>query len=415
MKNINLVIKIEKIENIIENPHNSKIHTKAQVEKIKDSIIAFGFNDPIAIDENNMIVEGHGRVRAAKELGMKEVPVIELIHLSELQKKQYILAHNKLTLETGFDEELLKLELQRIIELEGDLDLTGFSSLEIEELKIETEDIIEEKEIPVLEKKSFSKQGDLWILGHHRLLVGDATNEEDYKKLLGEEKADLVVTDPPYNVNYEGNNTNLKIKNDNMSSENFYNFLFDSFKNIESSMKPGAMIYVFYADKEAINFRTAFNNSKLYNSQTCIWVKNHFIMGRQDYHYQHEPILVGWKEGTPHRYYGDRKQSTIWEFNKPLRSDDHPTMKPIDLLEFIIKNSSKKNNLILDPFGGSGSTLIAAEVAKRKAALIELDERYADVIVKRYENLGKEDISLIRDGKEYSYQEIIEQRCSNES
>lgn len=409
MKSICLEIENIKISLISENKNNSKLHPKSQIEKIKNSIDAFGFNDPIAVDEQFMIIEGHGRFKAAKELGMEVVPIIQLSHLSELEKKQYILAHNKLTLETGFDEELLRIELERIAELGGDLDLTGFDAIELEELQIETEDILEEHEIPALEETTFSKTGDLWVLGDHKLLVGDVTDEENINKLLGDKKVDLVVTDPPYNINYSGKGTKkLKIENDDMPDSEFYEFLLKSFKNMNQVMKPGAMIYVFYADKEAINFRNAFKNAELYNSQTCIWLKNGFNLGRFNYHYQHEPIIVGWKEGQSHKFYGDRKQTTIFEFNKPLKNDEHPTMKPIDLLEYIIKNSSKKGNYIFDGFGGSGSTLIAAEHSKRRALLLEIDARYADVIVKRYANLGKMDIKVIRDGQEYSYSEILE-------
>ncbi len=263
MKSICLEIENIKISLISENKNNSKLHPKSQIEKIKNSIDSFGFNDPIAVDEQFMIIEGHGRFKAAKELGMEVVPIIKLSHLSELEKKQYILAHNKLTLETGFDEELLRIELERIAELGGDLDLTGFDAIELEELQIETEDILEEQEIPALEEKTFSNTGDLWILGDHKLLVGDVTDEENINKLLGDRKVDLVVTDPPYNINYSGKGTKkLKIENDDMPDSEFYEFLLKSFNNMNQVMKPGAMIYVFYADKEAINFRNAFNNIK---------------------------------------------------------------------------------------------------------------------------------------------------------
>lgn len=411
MKSICLEIENIKIDLIIENKNNSKLHPKQQIEKIKNSIIAFGFNDPIAIDEEFMIIEGHGRFKAAKEIGLETIPIIQLSHLNELEKKQYIIAHNKLTLETGFDEDLLRSELERISELGGDLDLTGFEAIELEELKIETEDILEEQDIPLLEEKKFSQIGDLWLLGHHKLLVGDVTKEEDVKRLIENKKIDLVLTDPPYNINYSGKGVNkLKIENDNLSDSEFYEFLLKSFKNMNEIMKPGAMIYVFYADRETINFMSALKNAKLYFSQTCIWVKNSLILGRFNYHFKHEPILVGWKEGEAHKFYGDRKQTTIFEFNKPLKNEEHPTMKPIDLLEYIIKNSSKKGGYVFDGFGGSGSTLIAAEHTKRKAFLIELDERYADVIVKRYENLERDDITLIRNGKEYTHSEVLEMR-----
>lgn len=437
-------IKKELLSNIIPYINNAKLHPQSQIDKIKSSILEFGFNDPIAIDENNILVEGHGRYIAAQQLGMKEIPTIKLSHLNEVQKKQYILAHNKLTLETGFDIEILKLELQAILEFKGDLSLTGFELSEIEEFNIEDMKIeselgkLEDENIPDVESivKPFTKKGDLWILGKHRLLCGDSTKQEDMTNLLLEKQVDLVITDPPYNVNYEGG-TGLKIENDNMSDADFYNFILKAYENMFSAMKKGAPIYIFHADA-VIEFRSAFKKVGFKFSQLLVWIKNGFVMGRQDYHWQHEPIIYGWKEGEAHKWYGERDKSSVIEFqekklnqmnkeelinlvkdkylnkfnpttireDKSILNGDHPTMKPIKLISRLILNSSRQGDIVLDSFGGSGSTLIACEKTKRINYSIELDMKYADVIVKRYLNLGKDDIKLQRAGKEYSLEEI---------
>lgn len=409
-------LKIEKrlLEEIILDKNNPKEHTQNQIDKIKASIINFGFNDPIAIDENNVIIEGNGRYLSAKQLEMKEIPVIVLGHLNKLQKKQYVIAHNKLTMATEFNLELLEIELKTIEKMDGDLEIIGFELEELEKFELKELNLVQENNEKLEEILSdidktepFSKKNDIWKLGNHRLICGNSIENETYKILLKNEKVDLLVTDPPYNVNYHGKTKdNLNIQNDNLPQEEFYKFLHSTFSNISNILKQGAMFYIFYADSEAINFRNAIKENGLYNSQTCIWVKNHFVLGRQDYHHQHEPVLIGWKEGASHKFYGDRKQTTVWYFDKAVKNEMHPTIKPTDLIEYIIKNSSQKKDVILDCFGGSGTTLMAAESIGRVARIIEIDEKYVDVIVKRYLSLGKEDVELIRENKTYNFEEL---------
>ena len=281
---------------------------------------------------------------------------------------------------------------------------------EIDDLFKDTiKDGIEEDDFDVeaeLEKPAISKMGDVWKLGRHRLICGDSTAEETFTHLMDGKQANLVVTDPPYNVDYEGNAG--KIKNDNMSDDKFYNFLLSSFINMEKCMVHDASIYVFHADTEGLNFRKAFSDAGFYLSGTCIWKKQSLVLGRSPYQWQHEPVLFGWKKKGKHSWYSDRKQSTIWEFDRPKKNKDHPTMKPVALVSYPILNSSLSNCIVLDPFGGSGSTLIACEQTERICYTIELDEKYCDVIVKRYiEQVGSSDnVILFRDGKEYKYSEV---------
>ena len=406
-----LEIKEIEIEKIKPYKNNTKEHPKEQINKIAESIKEMGFNDPIAVDENNEIIEGHGRLLAAMLLGLKIIPIIVLEHLSEVQKKQYRIAHNKLTMSSGFNLEILKLELEDIISLGGEVDITALELNEIEklELSIDGEQDMREEIIPKLDNINIrSSLGDLYILGEHRLLCGNSTIKFDVLKLLGEEKGQLIVTDPPYNVNYTGSTEDeLTIKNDNLSEEDFKEFLKKSFDNMKFAVEKGAGIYVFHADTEGNNFRTAMKEAGFYHSQTCIWVKNSIVMGRQDYHWKHEPILVGWSEGGSHNWYSDRKQSTIWEFNKPSKNDIHPTMKPIDLISYPISNSSKKGDIVVDFFGGSGSTLIACENIGRKCRMMELDPIYVDAIVKRFFNMTGKKIKVLKNGEtEFSNFEV---------
>jgi DNA modification methylase len=402
------------ISEITPYANNAKEHPQEQINKIKASIKAFGFNDPIAVDENNVIIEGHGRLIALEQLGFEEVEVIKLEHLNDIEKKQYILAHNKITMETGFDLKILELELEAIKVSEGDLSLTGFNLEEIEDINLNLVDHlrsgeIEEDEVPEvdLEREPFSKSGDLWILGKHKLLCGDATSKESLLLLMGNEKGHLIVTDPPYNVNYEGaTKDKLKISNDNMSGNEFYYFLLESYSRVYESLEDGGGIYVFHADTEGLNFRKAMTDAGFYFAQCCVWVKNSLVMGRQDYHWQHEPILVGWKPGKAHKWYSDRKQTTVWNFNRPSRNDIHPTMKPLNLIAYPIENSSKPGDIVIDLFGGSGSTLMACEETERICRTMEIDPRYVDAIIKRYVSGKGENIKLFRDGQEYSFEDI---------
>lgn len=407
-------MKVEKVKviEVVPYTNNAKEHPQEQIDKIKASIKEFGFNDPIAIDEDNVVIEGHGRLIALQQLGEEYVDVIRIEHLTEVQKKQYVIAHNKLCMDTGFDMEILALEIEAIRVKDGDLDITGFNLDEIKDINLslgEEIEEIEEDEVPEIdmERKPYSREGDLWILGKHKLLCGDATKKEAVEKLMGEEKAQLVVTDPPYNVNYEGaTKEKLTIKNDNMSDSDFYNFLLGSYSRVYESLEDGGGIYVFHADGEGINFRKAMVDAGFYFAQCCVWVKNSLVIGRQDYQWQHEPVLVGWKPGKAHRWYSDRKQTTVWKFDKPTRNDIHPTMKPLNLLAYPIRNSSQVGDIVIDFFGGSGSTLMACEETKRICRTMELDPRYVDAIAKRYLASGRGDIKLIREDQELSLEEL---------
>ena len=370
------------IAKLVPYVNNARTHSPEQIKKLRSSLREFGFINPVIIDREYGVIAGHGRILAAKEEGIREVPCVFADHLTEAQKKAYIIADNRMAMDAGWDEELLRVEIEALQGMDFDPLLTGFDEKELAalfddgaEAKDDEFDVDEELEKPV-----FSKTGDVWTLGRHRLVCGDSTKAETYEVLMQGKKANLVVTDPPYNVNYEG--TAGKIKNDNMAAEKFYQFLLDAFTNMEKVMAEDASIYVFHADTEGLNFRRAFTDAGFYLSGCCIWKKPSLVLGRSPYQWQHEPVLYGWKKNGKHQWYPDRKQTTIWEFEKPRKNADHPTMKPIPLLAYPITNSSMSNTLILDPFGGSGSTLIACEQTDRSCCTIELDEKYCDVIRK---------------------------------
>lgn len=368
----------------------------------------FGFINPVIIDKDFNVIAGHGRILAAKEESIKEVPCVLVDYLTEAQKKAYIIADNRMALDAEWDEELLRVEIEALQAEAFDLSLTGFDEVEISDLFGDDSDV-QEDDFDVdeeLEKPTFSKSGDVWTLGRHRLVCGNSKKAETFDILMQGRKANLVVTDPPYNVNYEG--TAGKIKNDNMGDEKFYQFLFDAFSNIEKVMADDASIYVFHADTEGLNFRKVFSDAGFYLSGCCIWKKPSLVLGRSPYQWQHEPCLFGRKKNGKHQWHSDRKQTTIWEFEKTKKNTDHPTMKPIPLLAYPIQNSSMSNTLVLDPFGDNGSTLIACEQTDRSCATIELDEKYCDAIVKRYiEQVGSEDkVSVERDGKTYTFAEL---------
>lgn len=390
------------INSIIEYENNAKIHTEEQIEQICNSIREFGNNDPIAIDENNTIIEGHGRLYALKKLGFEEVDVIRLTHLNEQQKKAYILAHNNLTMTTGFDLEKLQLEIEEII----DFDMSDFGFEPFEPLKgiEETEEQLEEvlSNIESEENKSKVQRGDIFKLGKHTLMCGDSTDIESVKFLTGGGTVNLVVTDPPYNVNYEEkskhiaknkpnqritNGTHTNIENDSMADEEFFNFLKKVYVNMLEVLEEGGAYYVWYATSETINFLKALESAGSDFRQILIWNKNTFVLGRQDYQWKYEPCIYGWKEGASHNWYSDRSQTTVLDFNKPLRNAEHPTMKPVDLFKYLIQNSSKAGDKVLDLFGGSGTTLIACEELNRECFMMEYEPKYVEVIIKRYENL----------------------------
>ena len=398
------------ITKLVPYVNNARTHSPEQITKLRASLREFGFINPVIIDRDFNVIAGHGRILAAKEEGIKEVPCVFADHLTEAQKKAYIIADNRMAMDAGWDEELLRVEIESLQGMDFDPLLTGFDEKELAAL---FDDGIEAKEDDFdvdaeLEKPCFSRLGDVWTLGRHRLVCGDSTKPETYTMLMGETKANLVITDPPYNVNYEGSAG--KIKNDNMAGEKFYEFLLAAFKNMESVMATDASIYVFHADTEGLNFRRAFADAGFYLSGCCLWKKQSLVLGRSPYQWQHEPVLYGWKKNGKHQWYTGRKETTIWEFDKPKKNGDHPTMKPIPLLAYPIGNSSMANSVVLDPFGGSGSTLIACEQTDRICRTIELDEKFCDVIVNRYiEQVGSaDDVSVLRDGKTYSYEEVTD-------
>lgn len=407
-------LKLIGIDELIPYANNARTHSKNQINKLRSSLREFGFINPILIDKDYNILAGHGRVMAAREEGIKEVPCVLVEHLTEAQKKAYILADNRLAMDAGWDDEMLALELENLKELDFDMDLTGFDAAEIDELfsNIHDKDV-QDDDFDVdaaLAEEPISKQGDIWLLGRHRLICGDSTKAEIYEKLMEGKKANLCVTDPPYNVNYTaGSENERKIKNDNMEDKNFYEFLLASFKNIFNSLDDGAAAYIFHADTEGLNFRKAFKDAGFHLANVCIWAKQSLVLGRSDYQWQHEPILYGWKPTGKHRWYADRKQTTIWNFDRPTKSELHPTMKPVPLVAYPIQNSSMSNCIVLEPFAGSGSTLIACEQLGRICYAIELDEKYADVIVKRYIEYvdSYEEVFLIRDGEKILYKDTI--------
>lgn len=406
-------IKKKKLTDLIPadyNPRKDLQPGDAEYEKLKRSVETFGYVEPIIWNEQTgQIVGGHQRLKVMQDLNYKEIDCV-IISIDEDQEKALNVALNKIS--GSWDEDKL---MSLMTDLEGsdfDVSLTGFDVDELDELfKDSITDGIEDDDFDVeeeLKQPAISKQGDVWTLGKHRLYVGDSTRKESYEKLMKEKLANLVVTDPPYNVDYEG--AAGKIQNDKMENHAFYEFLLAAFTQMENVMTNEASIYVFHADTEGYNFRRAFQETGFYLSGTCIWKKNSLVLGRSPYQWQHEPVLFGWKKKGKHRWYSGRKETTIWEYDKPKRNKEHPTMKPIPLMAYPIMNSSTSNSIVLDPFGGSGSTLIACEQIDRICYTMELDEKFADVIVKRYiEQAGQAlDVSVERDGVVFAYQELIQ-------
>ena len=411
-----MMLKIEtvNIADIKPFERNAKEHPKEQIEQIKKSIAEFGMNDPIALDENNVIIEGHGRLLALKELRHETVPCIRLTHMGDEQKRAYILAHNKLTMNTGFDAEMLALEFAGLKDLGFDLDLTGFDGKEIDKLLSADDSNVKDDGFDLsaaLEEAAFVLPGDLWTLGRHRLMCGDSTKPEDVARLMDGKQANLLLTDPPYNTKFKSS-SGLSIKNDNMKADQFYGFLLSVFKNCAAHLESGSSAYIFHADTEGENFRKAFRESGFHLSGTCIWAKDSFVMGRSVYQWQHEPILFGWLKTGKHKWYAGRSEATVWNFPKPKRNSDHPTSKPLDLLAYPIKNSSQTDNIVLDVFGGSGSTLMACEQSGRVCYMMELDEKYASVILRRYAG-SKQDggagIACERNGRTLNYTDLVKE------
>lgn len=401
-------IKIEKLNPAEYNPRKDLKPGDPEYEKLKNSILTFGYVEPVLWNKRTgNIIGGHQRYKVLVELGEKEIDCV-VVDMDSENEKALNIALNKVS--GDWDKDKLMLLIEDLQGVDFDVSLTGFDSAELDDLfKDSLKDNIKEDDFDVeeeLKKPAISKLGDLWLLGEHRLICGDSTNPKTYEDLMDGKLANLTITDPPYNVNYEG--TAGKIKNDNMENQAFYDFLLASFQGMETVMAKDASIYVFHADTEGLNFRKAFSDAGFYLSGTCIWKKQSLVLGRSPYQWQHEPVLFGWKKKGKHNWYSDRKQTTIWEFEKPKKNKDHPTMKPVALVAYPILNSSLTNCIVLDPFGGSGSTLIACEQTDRICHMIELDEKYTDVIVKRFiEQVGNSDgVFLLRDGVEYSYKDV---------
>lgn len=379
-----------KVEDLIPYARNSRTHSDEQVAQIAASIKQWGFTNPILVDEDGMIIAGHGRLMAARKLNLDEVPTIVARGWTKAQKKAYVLADNQLALNAGWDLDMLSVE---VIDLNSDgfnLNLLGFDKNFLDGLLAEpTEGLTDPDEVPEPPANPVSVRGDVWVMGNHRLMCGDSTSIDDIAKLTNGHMVDMWLTDPPYNVAYEGNTKEkLTIKNDEMADDQFRQFLRDAFVAADTSMKPGAVFYIWHADSEGYNFRGACRDANWKVRQCLIWKKSSFVMGRQDYHWKHEPCLYGWKEGASHLWAADRKQSTILEFEKPTRNGEHPTMKPVALFEYQMLNNTKGGDIVLDSFGGSGTTMIAAEKNGRYARLMELDEKYCDVIIKRWQDFS---------------------------
>ena len=390
-------IELWPIDRVIPYARNARTITAAAVDKVAASIQEFGWRQPIVVDAHRVIIAGHTRLLAARKLGLTEVPVHVADNLTPAQVKAYRLMDNRSHDETSWDFELLGPELMDLQNLGfGNLELTGFDEKEIADFLAGAaspgqEGLTPDDEAPALREAAVAQPGELWRLGDHRLLCGDAMVLADVNRVLSGARADLVIIDPPYNVDYEGaTKEKLKIKNDRMADSLFFSFLLKAYENLAGVTKEGAGIYVFHADTEGVNFRRALVEAGWKLAQCCVWVKQTLVMGRQDYHWQHEPILYGWKPGASHRWFTDRKQTTVWNFDKPARSTEHPTMKPVDLISYPILNSSRNGDVVLDTFGGAGSTLIACAKHGREARLLEIDPKYCDVIIRRWQEWSGE-------------------------
>lgn len=409
-----------KIDSLIHANYNPRKDLKAgdsEYEKIKRSIQEFGYVEPVIVNQNDckdgkyLIVGGHQRTKVLKDLGYDEIDCV-VIDVDKNKEKALNIALNKITGEWDFDQLAVLLDELKVEEF--DLELTGFDFSEAEQLLDSLKDGNEQVEDDdfevVVPENPISQKGDIWLIGKHRLICGDSTDKVTIEKLMDGKKANLIVTDPPYNVDYTGKTKEaLKIENDKMDNNEFYQFLLDSYTRMYEVADDGASIYVFHADSEGLNFRKALIDAGFKLAQCCIWAKQVMVMGRQDYHWMHEPVLYGWKPTAAHYWNSDRKQTTLWHFDRPFRNEHHPTMKPIPLIVYPIKNSSKIGDLVFDPFGGSGSTLIACQETDRICYTIELDEKYADVIVNRYiDYVGSNaNVNLIRNGEKIPYCDLV--------
>ena len=402
------------INKLVPYANNARTHNKEQILKLRSSLREFGFVNPVIIDKAYNVLAGHGRIEAAKEEGIAEVPCVYADHLTEAQKKAYILADNRMALDAGWDEELLSVEIQELQELGFDLSMTGFDEKELTDLlSVDADGEAKEDDFNLsaaLEKAAFVQRGDIWTVGRHKLMCGDATSAEDVSALMGDTKANLILTDPPYGVSFKSA-SGLTIQNDSMKNEEFYTFLLSSFQRMAEHLEKGGSAYVFHADTEGLNFRKAFIDAGFHLAGCCIWVKDSLVLGRSDYQWQHEPVLYGFMQNGKHHWYSDRKQTTIWHFDKPKRNANHPTSKPLDLLGYPIGNSTQENGVVMDTFGGSGSTLMACEQMNRICCMMELDEKYASVILRRYvEDTGDaEGVYVIRNEQQIPYADLVKE------
>ena len=409
-------MKMVSTSKLIPYVNNARTHSQEQVNKLRGSLREFGFINPVIIDSDFNVIAGHGRLMAAKEEGIEEVPCVLVDYLTEAQKKAYILADNRYAQDAGWDEELLRLEIESLEGMDFDVSLTGFDDQEIADLFADGESTGAEDDdfdlSDALEKAAFVERGDVWQVGRHRLMCGDATSPEDVAILMDGKKANLIITDPPYNVAFESSD-GLSIKNDKMANDKFYEFLLAAFKNMAEHLEKGGSAYVFHADTEGLNFRKAFIDAGFHLSGCCIWVKNSLVLGRSDYQWQHEPVLYGFLQNGKHYWSKNagRSQTTIWNFDKPKKNKNHPTSKPLDLLAYPIGNSSQENAIVIDTFGGSGSTLMTCEQTNRICHTMELDEKYASVILRRYveDTDDAENVYVIRNGEKLMYSDLVKE------
>ena len=402
----NMTHQIERVsvDALIPYARNSRTHDDAQVAQIAASIREFGFTNPVLIDADDGIIAGHGRVLAARKLGLQDVPCLRLSHLTEAQKRAYVIADNKLALNAGWDDETLAAEFAELRDIGFDLELTGFTQEEIDALTPQELEPgkTDEDAAPEVQAEAVSKPGDVWLCGKHRVMCGDSTSIDAVESLMNGSPADMLLTDPPYNVAYKGKTKDaLEIQNDSMSDDGFRQFLRDAYVAADTVLKPGAVFYIWHADSEGYNFRGACKDAGWTVRQCLVWKKQALVMGRQDYHWKHEPCLYGWKDGASHLWAADRKQTTILEFDRPSRNGEHPTMKPVALFEYQMLNNTKGGDIVLDIFGGSGTTMIAAEKNGRVARLMELDPKYVDVIVRRWQEFTGKKATLEADGRAF--------------
>ena len=401
------------IEKLVPYVNNARTHSPEQINKLRSSLREFGFINPVIIDRDYGVIAGHGRILAAKEENITEVPCVFADHLSEAQKKAYIIADNRMAMDAGWDEELLRVEIEALQDMDFDPMLTGFDEAELADLFGTNDTEVEDDDFDLsaaLEKAAFVKRGDIWTVGRHKLMCGDATSKEDVDQLMDGKTANLILTDPPYGVSFKSG-SGLTIQNDSIKGTEFYQFLFDAFTHMREHLEKGGSMYCFHADTEGLTFRQAFIDAGFHLAGVCIWVKNSLVLGRSDYQWQHEPVLYGFLKDGKHKWFSDRKQTTIWNFDKPKRNADHPTSKPLDLLSYPIGNSTQENGIVIDTFGGSGSTMMACEAMNRTCYMMELDEKYASVILRRYvENTGDADhVWCERAGKKVMFQDVVKE------